>query len=110
MRVLGCIVIALILTGCGKSEAEKAVQREKKAEIKMQRLAREFVAAHLKDPASAEYQNQRAMCGEVNSKNAMGGYTGFQRFIASNKELVVLERDSGLGRADFEEVWRTVCK
>ena len=77
--------------------------------IKTQRLAREYVSTHLKDPASAQFQNQKATCGEVNSKNGVGGYTGFQRFIVGSKEIVVLERDSGLSLADFDHAWRTAC-
>ena len=46
----------------------------------------------LSDPASAQFQAEKhegnwlwpkgALCGEVNSKNQMGGYVGFKRFVA----------------------------
>ena len=47
----------------------------------MERLVR----ARLKDPDSARFQNIRnvgrgEICGEVNAKNAFGGYVGFQHF------------------------------
>lgn len=42
------------------------------------------VSKDLKDPSSAQFRNVRIkgghVCGEVNAKNAMGGYVGFQRF------------------------------
>lgn len=44
-----------------------------------------LVRARLKDPDSARFQNIRnvgrgEICGEVNAKNAFGGYVGFQHF------------------------------
>lgn len=56
---------------------------------------REAVTSKLRDPASAMFQNVRKVpmfgdkdsdqgpfvyCGEVNSKNAFGGYVGFAQF------------------------------
>lgn len=79
-------------------------------EIKYQRVAREFVLANLKDPDSAQFRNQRGFCGEVNSKNALGGYAGFQRFIAAGKEMVVFERDPALERGSFAQAWAEFCK
>lgn len=47
---------------------------------------RKPVLATLKDPDSALFRNQfvgrRALCGEVNARNGMGGYAGYTRFIA----------------------------
>ncbi|MET3761694.1 hypothetical protein [Sphingomonas sp. UYEF23] len=48
--------------------------------------------AGLKDAESATFRNEfvsglasgaQMLCGEVNSRNSFGGYTGFKRFIAS---------------------------
>lgn len=46
------------------------------------------IKKRLKDPESAQFRNSAfynskvpVVCGEVNSKNGFGGYTGFQRFI-----------------------------
>ncbi|OLS61874.1 hypothetical protein PSEMO_32470 [Pseudomonas putida] len=77
--------------------------------IKIERMAREFATGALKDPGSAEFRNQNEFCGEVNSKNSFGGYTGFQRFIAASRDLVVFERDSGLSPAEFAKAWNQVC-
>ena len=61
------------------------------------------VGSQLKDPMSAQYQNLHAytghgdkpvVCGQVNSKNAYGGYTGFHTFfIDPNTEMVGIDRD-----------------
>lgn len=53
--------------------------------------ARQPILAFLKDPSSAEFRNERigsggAVCGEVNAKNAMGGYVGFKKYIAAGKD------------------------
>ena len=50
---------------------------------------RAVVAAQMRDPESATFQNLSvkiadfAYCGEVNAKNLLGGYVGYQRFTAS---------------------------
>lgn len=47
----------------------------------------------LKDPESAQFRNQfvgrQALCGEVNARNSMGGYTGYARFIATGQRFVI---------------------
>lgn len=49
------------------------------------------VRNELRDPSSAQFRALKvlpggpedgALCGEVNAKNAMGGYTGFEPFYA----------------------------
>jgi len=54
---------------------DRAIAIEVDAEIALKNF--------LRDPESAQIRNQSGMCGEVNSKNSFGGYTGFKRFIAS---------------------------
>ena len=76
---------------------------------------KQAVKARLKDPGSAKFQNVYfhrggmdipVTCGEVNSKNSFGGYTGFQRFVSGGKaELTFLETEA----ADFSSVWRQLC-
>jgi hypothetical protein len=48
--------------------------------------AKQAVADSLIDPGSVQYRNvasysEGVVCGEVNAKNRMGGYTGFRRFV-----------------------------
>lgn len=52
---------------------------------------REVVKALLKDPESAQFKGEFIsssgwFCGEVNSKNGLGGYVGFEKFISSKDE------------------------
>lgn len=67
------------------------------------------------DPDSAEFKNVYFVltvnrtpfaCGEVNSKNKLGGYTGYKRFITAGlKEYTYME-----GETDgFNEYWKQVC-
>ena len=109
MRNFVIAATLLLLAGCGQSEAEKAKSQADMKEIKLQRMALEFLEPTLKDAKSAEYRNRKGLCGEVNSKNSMGGYTGFQRFIAAGNGMVALEKDSGLSAADFNQLWGTAC-
>lgn len=49
------------------------------------------VAAKMVDPGSATFQalsekaKDFAYCGEVNAKNRMGGYVGYQKFFATKR-------------------------
>ena len=53
-------------------------------------VAMETIKEHLRDPDSAKFRWRRdgwsktkkawVLCGQVNSKNAYGGYTGYQQF------------------------------
>lgn len=46
------------------------------------------VAAEMRDPASAQFRNieqgTTTACGEVNGRNAYGGYAGFTEFVYQN--------------------------
>lgn len=60
------------------------------------------------DPDSAQFRNEEtasdgSVCGEVNSKNRMGGYVGFTRFVyvASMQSVMV-----STGEPDFSEYYR----
>lgn len=54
--------------------------------VELPRLRAGMLAA-LKDPGSAIYRNERInrnyVCGEVNARNSMGGYTGFVRYVST---------------------------
>jgi hypothetical protein len=66
--------------------------------------AEDQIKAHLTDPESAYFRNKDGVCGEVNSKNQLGGYTGFTRYIAGGK-YVSLDDNS----AEFEDAWQYNC-
>ena len=104
---ISCICAAS--SGCGESEAQK----EALIRVNIQAMSEKSVLSKLKDPSSAQFQNQRvsakgAACGEVNSKNSFGGYTGFKRYIFAGKDLTVFEADMAPG--EFETSWDQICK
>ena len=101
-------VACAVLAGCGESEAQK----EARIRANIQVMSESAVRAKLKDPGSAQFKNQRvsakgAACGEVNSKNSFGGYTGYTRYIFAGKDLTIFESDMAPG--EFDTSWRQVC-
>jgi hypothetical protein len=56
---------------------------------------KQILERNLIDPESVRYRNVRlnqaknAVCGEFNSKNRMGGYSGFSRFVVAGDGRVV---------------------
>lgn len=74
------------------------------------------IKTRLKDPDSASFREVHfysgggvpVTCGEVNSKNSFGGYTGFERFIAAGSQLAVVESDM-TSPSELAEVWEKFC-
>lgn len=112
-----------------KLEKEKAkkieqAQRKKKSEasdLKSKQdvwivMGQDAVKERLKDPSSARFKdvffhrgadNVPMTCGQVNSKNSFGGYTGYKRFVSAGKpELTFIDGDSV---EDFSEIWNRLC-
>lgn len=64
--------------------------------------ARTQIADSLKDPDSAKFRNVRfiqheggaLICGEVNAKNAYGGYVGYTKFLSDSKESEIYDESS----------------
>ena len=78
-----CLIVAVssLLGGCSVGE-EGRVKKE--------------VKAMLNDPNSAEFRNIKIFengnyCGEVNAKNKMGGYVGFQSFFMVENKLEIMK-------------------
>jgi hypothetical protein len=73
------------------------------------------VKARLRDPNSVEWgelwfawgvDGVPTVCGQVNAKNGLGGYTGMQRFISvGTSDLTFLQNDV----QDFANLWETMC-
>lgn len=95
-------------------------------DIRLPDLVQEKVRNMLKDPDSAKFRDLQVhhgvskdgagvshetavVCGEVNSKNAFGGYGGYKRFIsAGTPESTFLEE---LVPADvFATAWDMFCR
>lgn len=96
MRATAMITgLALLLSACSSE------QREAKKEVSYQ----------LRDPSSAQFRNLRtvrqqdgtvAVCGEVNSKNAFGGYGGFQDFVVWEGAVAHIVKD--MSEVDFTDL------
>lgn len=80
---------------------------------------KKVVRSQLIDPSSAQFRNVAVMsrltgesvCGEVNGKNRMGGYTGFKRFVTSvSNEGAVFIETSHEEAPEFELIWRLQCE
>ena len=109
---LGILVIFLVGLGIYQmtsSPSKTSKPSEQVTLANMQHLSEGYVKAQLKDPSSAQFKNQRGACGEVNSKNGFGGYTGFKRYIGASQSLVVVEGEHGLTDVEFASLWEQAC-
>lgn len=114
---IALVVIIAGLASCGKSkqqieqearqrEAAQRVEAERKqAEAEQKAIAektqrfKDQLLSSLRDPSSAQLRNLRiergeggeALCGEINAKNAYGGYVGFQPFAVTEKKMANTE-------------------
>lgn len=126
----GCAVIAVVLIGLlslaggDNEESERgggssASSEDALADVGNQQLwivkSHDGIRARMKDPDSAEFRNSRfysggpapAVCGEVNAKNSFGGFTGFERFIASGEDTAFVASDST--PSEFQTAWDQLC-
>lgn len=94
------------------SAAEKKAQQEKWFGAETIVAAQRAVRASLKDPDSAQFKDvyanyteefQVVACGRVNSKNSLGGYTGFKRFVSNGKSAIIEGRDN------VADAWAGAC-
>lgn len=61
----------------------------------------------LKDPDSAQFQNVKGYCGEVNAKNGYGGYTGYKRFISVDGTTIIESGEDD--PLEFALGWEAYC-
>ncbi|MDD9321958.1 hypothetical protein M0O54_17895 [Acinetobacter lactucae] len=80
------------INGCSKGEKE----------------SKEAILSTLKDPDSAQFQNIKGYCGEVNSKNSYGGYVGFKRYVSIDGG-VLMEDSEGVEPETFAIIWEAHC-
>ena len=86
------------------------------AKIAWMKKGMELVKARLKDPDSAKFKGvyfNRGIsgvpvtCGQVNSRNGFGGYTGFIPFVSAGRaEFTLFPNDVD----DWATLWRKLCK
>lgn len=127
--VLGVILIGVITSnegGAGSGSSNTAAPESGKLSttsdkvVGEQVLAKRKLDAKLRDPDSAEYRRVHAyqdhlkgkefvaFCGEINVKNGFGGYTGYQRFVAT-MVLSVLSSEMATNK-DMDQVWNRLCR
>jgi hypothetical protein len=105
------IVGAVALTGCGKSWSDGT-------EVRVER-AKKVVAEAMRDPESTKFRDvvaytKNGVCGEVNAKNAYGGYVGYKKFIVTTNgtiwvEPTGLEKDADREAKDFADIYKVQC-
>lgn len=110
--LLAVMVLSLTLYGCGKNEE----QSRKTKEFLWVEKGKDAVKEKLKDSNSVEFRNVYfhrgadnipMTCGEVNSKNSLGGYTGYQKFVSAGRpDLTFLQEQV----ADFGTTWNKFCQ
>lgn len=95
------LAAVLLITGCNPFEDE----------------AQKKVKYFLKDPKSADFRNAKkvkppsqaeatAYCGEVNSKNAYGAFSGFEKYIVDGRLVMFeLSGEAYYDLVDGEEDW-----
>lgn len=97
------------------ADVEKALKSQSPAQVI--KSTEQRIAYGLRDPDSAQfrevalvvYKGQAVVCGQVNGKNAYGGYVGFKPFIGGPAFGRVLDDlTSGPGSADSAG-YRTYC-
>lgn len=108
MRAI-CVVILAVFSLSAAAPKPKPVTSKPLSAIE---IGQQRVARALRDPESARFSESfssasNAICGLVNAKNAMGGYSGSRRFI-STPDRVMVESESG--GAAFDYRWLELCE
>ncbi|WP_338562574.1 hypothetical protein [Acinetobacter sp. KS-LM10] len=104
MKKLVFLVLAIALVGC-ESEQEKDKRLNGIGLGSVQKI----VKNKLNDPQSAQFKNQVGFCGEVNSKNKMGGYGEFKKFSVLNSKDVIFENEANTSNGQFQKIWKETC-
>lgn len=76
---------------------------------------RREIRTHFNDPSSAMFRNTfsngRNVCGQVNARNRLGAYVGWQEFIyvnySSSNSTLFLAQNHGLG---WGQMWVETCE
>lgn len=77
--------------------------------------AQAMIAEKMKDPEAARFRNVEfnpetgVACGQVNMKNAFGGYVGYQDFIVKGDFALTRGEAAASLQPLFDEGWRQ-CK
>ena len=89
------LISCFILSGCISSQSPmRSAESAKIPDAQLRDALLSYASNLLYDPASAQFRNIRTyrvtredgtrevqICGEINARNRMGGYAGFQKFL-----------------------------
>lgn len=99
-----------------EKEREAAASRDQLSNQKYNMLAAAegAIKEALKDPDSAVFRNESVhrngknliVCGEVNSRNGFGGFSGFKHFVSMGTDTTTFLEDQTRG---FGKVWNSFC-
>lgn len=106
VAVVGTLVFSFVLATPSSDSPDLEKSAQVKA-IEQQTQSRLALQSFLKDSATAQIRNHNGYCGEVNSKNSFGAYSGFKRFIAS-PAIVVIEGEN-MKPDEFQRTWEKFC-
>jgi hypothetical protein len=100
MRALATIVLASLAAVAAAAPKEHHLIAASKQEVLLT----------MKDPESTRFRNVRmrapvTVCGEVNSKNSMGGYVGFKRFFVIGGAVARVEGEQD----SFDSAYEQFC-
>jgi hypothetical protein len=122
VKLLTPLIISCVATIASNPSAAAPKREAKRASAPAQvsmsdqllKLAKEGVREKMKDPESANFRNLAIhtgsespmpgrfyVCGEVNSKNAYGGYAGFTQFFS----MIFWYEKVGGGIVGFTAIW-----
>lgn len=116
--LIALLILTVVAASAAVGPADAQTKSNDSAQMKAYVLSngKNAVKMKLKDPKSATFRNldvhkgadgMYVMCGEVNSKNSFGGYTGFQKFVSvGTPEGTFLQEEV----SDFAGVWNRVCR
>lgn len=105
MKKLFWLSTVLLLVGC-----ESAEEKQAKLDKQVFDVINTAVKKDLIDPSSLQLKNLSGFCGEANSKNRLGGYVGFNKFIVLNENNVVFQNKMNTSNKVFTKGWATICK
>ena len=117
-------IIFLAAAALVASAVVHAEPHQLKDAAKLQAALPKVFASVLADPAGAQFQNvagfvtsdgKKVICGEVNAKNAFGGYVGFKKFFLVIGAPVMVEpvpydQTTQLFAKIFAEQYAELCK
>ena len=113
MLKISCVATAalLVLGGCMDSPEETMKKLRVSEDAATTEKLRQAVTRNLRDPSSVQFRDERvsknrALCGELNAKNAFSAYTGFTRFVVEPDGTAHMPTDSG---GEFETAWAKHC-